>query len=265
MPELPDVEEFRQYVESKALHRPIQTVEVWAPEMLNEVSPRRLCARLKGEQFERTDRHGKFLFMGLSNGYWLVFHFGMTGNLTYYHGKENAPSHSRFRITFKNGYHLAYISLRKLGMIGLIKDPSAFVFRKKLGLDALSPELNSPFLQSQFRNKRTKLKSALMNQRILAGIGNLYADEIMFQVGLHPVKSVGQLNGRDLSALVRTIRRVLRMAIDRHADPDTFPRSWLLPSRYPGGSCPKCRNRLAQTKIPDRTTYFCPTCQSPQI
>jgi len=261
LPELPDVEMIRRYVQATALHQPIRGVEVLAPTMLEGITPSRLGRRLKGQSIEAAERYGKYVFVGLSNGWWLVFHFGMTGDLRYFKDLSHHPSYEPFLIHFSSGSHLVYVSRRKLGMIALIEEPLAFVKWKRLGPDAWESEFTATHLRQWCEGKLRSLKSALLDQHFIAGIGNLYADEILFQAHLHPQAHVGQLRTGTLENVQKTIKRVMKIAIDRRADPAHMPRSWLLPVRGPGGHCPACRHTLSRATISGRTTYFCSTCQ----
>ena len=265
MPELPDVEVLRRYVKATALHQKIEEVEVHSPEMLYGVSARTLRTQLKGNRFEITDRYGKHLFIGLNDGQWLTLHFGMTGSLAYFKILRKVPSYTRLLITFSNGFHLAYDSQRKLGMIGLIKDTSAFVLLKGLGPDALDSDLAVSDLKRLFAGKRASIKSTLMDQRVIAGIGNIYSDEILFQSRIHPEARAGELDNETTKTLLRAIKHVLRIAIDRQADPERLPASWLLTSRQPNGICPKCGTHLARTQLAGRTAYFCMNCQHRKV
>lgn len=261
MPELPDVETFRRYFESTAFGRRVATVRVTAPEMLEGVSPRTLRSRLEHRRFVRTDRHGKFLFAGVDHDGWLVLHFGMTGSLKYFARPDREPGHTRLRIDFTDGSSLAFDDQRKFGCVSLTADVSTFVSKLRLGPDALNDVLDFKALETSLRNRRGALKPMLMNQHVIAGVGNIYADEILFQAGLHPQAKVDRLDQLSLRALYRAMRRVLTRAVRARADADRMPRSYLLRERHPGGRCPKCRRALARLTIGMRTTYYCPKDQ----
>ena len=130
MPELPDVEVFRQYMDSTSLHQKIADVSLKDKSLLGEASSRDLQVRLKDRKFQSTLRHGKYLFAETDEEDWLVLHFGMTGFLKYFKNDEQAPEHIRMLITFNNGYHLAYDCQRKLGLIDLTKDTEKFLEEK---------------------------------------------------------------------------------------------------------------------------------------
>lgn len=261
MPELPDVETFRRYFESTALGRRIAAVQVTAPEMLEDVSPRTLRSRLTHRRFVRTRRHGKFLFAGLDRDGWLVLHFGMTGFLKRYTRPDAAPRHIRLRIDFMDGSHLAFDDQRKFGRIALARDVSAFVDERRLGPDPLESGLDFAAFKALVGRRRGAIKPTLLNQRVIAGIGNIYADEILFQAHLHPVTRLDRLDESSLRDLFRATMRVLTKAVRARADVNRLPRGYLLRNRYAGGRCPKCGRDLARLTIGMRTTYYCPNEQ----
>lgn len=260
MPELPDVETLKRYVDSTSLHHRIKKVDVDAPRMLR-VAPRSLRAALEGREFSETARHGKYLLIRVKGGPWLFLHFGMTGTLEYSKDASERPEHRRLLVHFANGYRLAGIWQRRLGRIGLADDPGAFAVAHELGPDALDPKISLKHLKRMLRERRGTIKAALMDQSFLAGIGNIYSDEILFQSGIRPDVKASDLSDARMSALYRAMRHVLRIAIARQADLDRLPESWLLPHRYKAGKCPRCGSALELKHSSGRTAYFCPRCQ----
>lgn len=262
MPELPDVETFRRYVEATSLHQRIESVEIDAPRMLQGISQAKFSARLIGKSFETTRRHGKYLFVELNSKPWLLLHFGMTGYVKYFKAKSKAPKHTRMLIKFENCYHFACIWQRRLGQIRVLDDPESLIDQKNLGPDALVPGIQLPRFKEMLRTRRGSVKSALMDQHFVAGIGNIYSDEILFQARLHPRCQTRGLAERDVATLHRTLCHVLRVAVERRADPARMPQSWMLPHREAGGPCPRCGEQFATIGLAGRTAYYCPRCQS---
>jgi formamidopyrimidine-DNA glycosylase len=259
MPELPDLEVFKRYVDSTSLHQKIETIEVKNGKVLGGVSAGGLKRGLEGRNFESTRRHGKHLFVELGVGRWLLLHFGMTGGLKYYKEADEEPAHARVLISFRNGYRLAFDDQRLFGKVDLIEDPDGYIQEHKLGLDPL--DLDFPAFRERLEGRSGGIKATLMNQRVFAGIGNIYSDEILFQVRLHPRTSVGRLDEGSLHDLHQQTRRVLRAAIERGADPGGLPESFLLPHRQEGADCPRGNGKVQKTKAAGRTAYYCPTCQ----
>lgn len=266
MPELPDVELFKRHLDAHALGQTIERVTVKDARILAEVSARQLAARLKGSQFATSRRHGKHLLVRLSKGGWLALHFGMTGRLQYFHDMAEEPDYDRVRFDFTNGRHLAYVNLRLLGRVGLTEDADAFIEAEALGPDALDPAFDLAAFQAVLGRHRGKVKSVLMDQGLIAGIGNIYSDEILFQARLHPGARTDGLSASAQKRLFRAIKRVLETAIARGAGSEQFldklPRGYLLPQRDKGGRCPRCGTEIKQVKVSGRTGYFCPNCQA---
>jgi formamidopyrimidine-DNA glycosylase len=261
MPELPDVEVFRRYADATALHKTIREVDVRIPRILEGSSRRSFTRALRGEAFESSRRHGKYLCLNLTNGRWLVMHFGMTGSLQYFMHSDDEPEYTYALFTFANDYSLAYLNPRKLGRLAIYDSVEALIADKDLGPDPLTDGFAFEEFNDVLKGRRGMLKSSLMNQSILAGIGNVYSDEILFQLGWHPRSKVDQLDEEDLHAFYRTLRHVLREAVERQADPAQFPDTWLIPHRSPGASCPRCKGKVQKVRVGGRSGYFCPACQ----
>jgi len=261
MPELPDVENFKRYVDATALYHDIAETAVTAPEMLNNIDLRKLQQGLKGHHFEKTRRHGKLLFIELDDGHTLVLHFGMTGEIRYYKHEDATPRYTRLRLDFDNGYHLAYTSRRKLGEIALIEDVDRFIHDQQLGPDAAAIDFED--FKGQARDRRGTVKGWLMDQQALAGIGNVYSDEILFQAHLHPKTRVAELSDDGLQRLYDTMTQVLETTVAAHADPEQMPADFLLPHRDEGAACPRCNGRVARISVSGRSAYYCPRCQPP--
>lgn len=260
MPELPDVEIFKQYLDATSLHKPIKKVEVNNSKVLSGVSAPQLSQALTSHRFESTRRHGKYLLVQLDNGSWLILHFGMTGYLKYFKDQEQKPDHSRVCFIFDNGFQLAFVCQRLLGKVRLAQDADNFLVEKDLGPDALTVDFSA--FEKLMRGRTAAIKSMLMNQELIAGLGNIYTDEILFQAGLHPGTRVNRLDQDRRKELLQKIKEVLHIAIDSRADPGQMPADFLLPHRHAEGKCPRCQRRLEQSKIAGRTTYYCPHCQA---
>src|SRR4029077_19101022 len=171
-------------LDSTSLHQRITNVDVRDAYVLKCVSARELARRLKGRRFENSHRHGKHLFVRSGDELWLRLHFGMTGWLQYLKRDEEPPKTARVLFSFANNRRLAFDDQRKFGEIEVIKDIDEFLQTRGLGPDALGI---SP---SQFKailgKHRGAVKAILLNQQLIAGIGNLYADEILFRTRMHP-------------------------------------------------------------------------------
>jgi formamidopyrimidine-DNA glycosylase len=258
MPELPDVESFKRYLDATSLHQRIIGVDVRSAYVLKGVSARELARRLKGRCFESSRRHGKHLFVRADGDLWLRLHFGMTGSLQYFK-HEQAPKHTRVLFVFANTHRLAFEDQRKFGEVGLLKEVDEFLKKRALGPDALDISLSQ--FKEIFGKHRGAVKAILLNQKLIAGIGNIYADEILFRVWMHPATEISRLGSKPLTKLFRATRYILEKAIAAKADMNQMPKSWLLPHRGKGGKCPRCGRKLRSAKIGGRTAWFCAHCQ----
>lgn len=260
MPELPDVESLRHYLDSTALHQTVRQVEVKSEKILSGITAPQLQSALQGRCLQSTRRHGKYLLARLNQGPWLVLHFGMTGRLEYFQDRQREPPHTRLLITFDTGYRLAYDCLRQLGRVTLTEDAEGFIAQKGLGPDALA--LDPGTFQERLRRARGPVKAALMNQGLMAGIGNIYSDEILFQAGISPRTRISRLDERAMERLYHSMREVLETAIRCQADAQRMPSSYLILRRHRGGRCPRCGSGLSRVKLSGRTSYYCSECQS---
>jgi formamidopyrimidine-DNA glycosylase len=259
MPELPDVETFKRYLDATWLHRRISGVDVRSAYVLKGVSARELVRRLKGRRFESSRRYGKHLFVRADADFWLRLHFGMTGSLQYFKRMEQAPRHARVLFVFANAHSLAFEDQRKFGEVGLVEDVDEYLRKRGLGPDALDISLSQ--FRKIFGKHRGAVKAILLNQKLIAGIGNIYADEILFHARIHPATEIGRLGEKTLGRLFRTMRYILEKAIETKADVDRMPKSWLLPHRGKDGKCPRCGRQLKSSTIGGRTAWFCAHCQ----
>jgi formamidopyrimidine-DNA glycosylase len=265
MPELPDVELYKRYLDAHALHQTIERVAVNDARILGKLAVRAFTARLTGNRFEATRRHGKHLLVRLRRDGWLTVHFGMTGDLVYFRNEADDPPYDRVRFDFTAGGHLAYVNRRMLGRVGLAEDADAFIRDGELGPDALDPAFDLAVFEKALGGRRRDVKSVLMDQALIAGVGNIYADEILFQARLHPHTPVTSLDDRQRTELFRQLRKVLEKAIACGAGAEQslerLPDDYLLPHRDKQGRCPRCGGPIATLKAAGRTSYYCPRCQ----
>lgn len=265
MPELSDVARFKKYLDATALHQAIRHVVVHDRDVLDDLSARRLRRTLQGRSFKSTSRRGKFLAVELdrkeNEGPWLVMHFGMTGYFDYARESKEPPDHARVTCQFEGGHRLAYACQRKLGLVTLADDMGAFFDSRNLGPDALDEGLDFDAFAERSAGRSGAVKPALMNQQIVAGIGNFYSDEILCQARMHPKRTVDELARGELRGLHRAMRKVLRKAVQRNGQIERLPPSYLLPHREGDGLCPRCEGQLDQVKVSGRTAHFCRRCQ----
>jgi formamidopyrimidine-DNA glycosylase len=259
MPELPDVEHFRAVFARTAEGKTVRSV--WSdPSILRNADPVGVDIAMRGRTFQAPTRHGKWL-LAWTDGPCLLVHFGMTGDLIWSGEAPDRHRHDRLVLMFRQGGELRYRNMRKLGGVWLAHDPEdVAAVLGELGPDALSISKRA-FLQRLSR-RRGAVKAVLMNQRVIAGVGNLLADEILWQARLHPERRVETLSEEELGRLFTQFRRIVRESVRAY---DYLDRKvqWLSHVRgLPGATCPRCGTTLQRTVVGGRTTWFCPRCQT---
>ncbi len=263
MPELPDAVVYRRRLDQGALDRTIANTEVVDPRILDDgLDPPRLDAVLREHTLTETHRHGKHVFAryGPDTG-WLALHFGMTGSVQVV-GDGEPPAYAYVRFHFAEGGHLAFVCPRKFARVRLVDTPEAFVETKDLGPDARRTD-GETFCR-QFDRRRGTIKGRLLDQSVVAGLGNIYADEALYQEGIHPRTTVPELSENDLRGLYDAIQTVLDAAIDADANPTALdPDRFMLPHRYDDERCPKTSVSLQTEQVSGRTAYFSPARQPP--
>ncbi len=261
MPELPDVAVFKKYLDATSLHQRISATECLDERFVKDISRRKLQQRLKGQRLDATVRHGKWLFAPLSDGGAFVMHFGMTGNLDYGSDDGDPPEHTRFVLHLAEGKRLAIISQRMIGRVSWAEDIETVLAEHDVGVDALSDELDAETFAEIVGSRRGAIKSTLMNQSVIAGIGNVYSDEILFQAGVHPAVRANDLDEKTLRKLHRVMTRVLQTATRKGADARDMPRTWLMGNRGDDEPCPRCGGEIEDITVSGRRGWYCPRCQ----
>lgn len=193
-----------------------------------------------------------------------MFHFGMTGDL---HSGELSPNdsnsvfhpHDRIIFHFSSQQYLAYSSQRKFGRVELWPSIQECIAKRKLGEDAL--EITPEALFAATKSSIRPIKTLLLDQKKIAGVGNLYADETLFQSGIHPLTKGSQLSSTQCLTIHQRLQEILHIAIGDKAYYGKFPHEFFIQARKPQGQCPQCNSLLGHQKIGQRTTYFCPQCQ----
>jgi formamidopyrimidine-DNA glycosylase len=259
MPELPEVELYCRYFATHALQQTIKRARVLDERILGDIRKEKFASALRGRIFVSVRRHGKHLFaQATDNGQpstWLHLHFGMTGDLAYY--QDDDPRFARVVFDFDNGSHLAFEDMRLFGVVDLAADPDAFIAEHRLGPDPLDPSFTLRKFRALVAPRRGAAKSLLMSQDIIAGIGNLYADETLFQTAIHPRRPADQLSDAEVKEIHATMRRILREVIARKARGAGYPPRYLIHHREEGDRCPRCGGAICRSVVFGRTTYFC--------
>jgi len=270
MPELPEVETYRRFINETCLHQPIAEVTVQDPRRQLQLDLDEFRQALIGSQFTGTERLGKQLFLLTDRSTIVTLHFGMTGDVAYYRDETDTPRFARAVFRFQNSFHFAFVDSRKFGRLGLTESVAEFKQRKKLGPDALT--LTTEELTQGLAKKKSAIKPLLLDQRIAPGIGNWIADEVLFQARLHPERPAPTLTPAEVERLAAATRQVLETAVRAEAIYRDFPAHYLIHAREwdtaPASetgqthlNCPCCQTLIQKKYVGGRATYYCPNCQ----
>lgn len=258
MPELPDVEGFRRTLASCAEGRRVERVEVADPGVLHGVTPQRLRKDLEGRRFAEPRRHGKWL-IAPTDGPTLLLHFGMTGRLVCGAATDPPGRFERVALTLDDGRRLGYEDQRKLRGIWVAPtDADIGPILGEQGPDALS--LSRSDFDELLKGRRGGIKATLTDQSVIAGLGNLLGDEILWRARIPPRRATSALTNDERERLYNSMREVLRASVRAERVPDRP--GWLTGRRDdPDPHCPRCGHPLRRTRVAGRTSVWCPHCQ----
>lgn len=283
MPELPEVETIKNDLESKIKSKTIANIEILSDKLIN-VPPKNFIKTVKGTTITNISRRAKILIVTLSNNFALLMHLKLTGQLLYESRIKNHElriilkdpryKHTRCVFFFKEGGALIFNDMRGFGYIKLMPQDKieSMIGAEKLGPEPLSPD----FTLEKFKNillkyPRRKIKQMLMDQEIIAGIGNIYSDEICFYAKVLPTKQVKDLSEKQIKNLYKGIRTILPLAIklrgssiDTYVDASgkkgSFAKVMKVYGRE-GEKCFGCPGKVKRIKLGGRSAHFCPSCQ----
>ena len=269
MPELPEVESVRRAIAPALEGRTLVEVEIDDPRLTRPFDPLEVAAELRGERVTRIDRRGKYLIVRFDSGRALLIHLRMTGTLL----REPAgATHVRACITLDDGTRIAYRDVRRFGT-WLLLEPGELdpYLATRLGEEPLLPGFTAKRLGESLAGRRAPLKAALLDQRTLAGLGNIYVDEALWYARLLPLREAGTLAPDELRRLHRAIRKALELGVARQGStlstyrlPDgssgTMQREFRAYGRT-GEPCDRCGTELSKTRVGGRSTWYCPRCQ----
>jgi formamidopyrimidine-DNA glycosylase len=271
MPELPEVETIVRWLAPRLEGAELGPVRLLFPPLLRRPSGPGLAV-LEGKRVLRVCRRGKMILITCEGGWTLVFHLKMTGQLLLAKSADPVDKHTRLLISLAGcGLELRFRDVRKFGFLCCLGPESSASAPE---LDRLGPEpleTGRAAFASLFRGRKGRIKSLLLDQRIAAGIGNIYADEILFRARIHPMTPAGALGDAELETLRKSMRAVLRRAIARkgstirdYKSPDGEPGDFQsLHKVYgrEGKACRACGSQVRRIRIGGRSTFFCPNCQ----
>ena len=270
MPELPEVETVRSILLPYIVGQKIMTTTISLPKVVANLQPNIFSDKLQGQTITQFTRRGKFLTLHLDSGASVVIHFRMTGTLTVENAQTPLEKHTNLRLTFANGQELRYVDARGFGHWWYF-EPGV---QDTSGQQLLGPEPDAvtfAYLQQKLTKRQAPLKSLLLDQHIIAGIGNIYADEICFRTQIKPTRPGNTLTTAELKRLVTAIPQVIHEFIHIHRVPfsdfinskgKSYQKSTnrLVYGRA-GKPCQKCGHPLIGTRIGQRSSVFCEHCQ----
>jgi formamidopyrimidine-DNA glycosylase len=267
MPELPDLELIRDFLQQNIRDVPIREVEVLEPLVLR-CSAQGLVQDLVEKTFTEIRRRGKFLVFDLDGDAHLIFHLMLVGRFQYCGVSEKPRAGLCLRLVFSNGHDLRYYDRKRMGRVYWIQgsDYSSIPQFAQQGPEATDPTRDFENFRKRIRRHPGMIKNILTNQRFLAGIGNAYADEILFAAGILPFRRRTSLTPEELIKLHHAIKRVLSWAKKelRHrvgADIYQEGRGFLKVHGKGGQACPVCGGKISEVKANRRRTNFCRVCQ----
>ena len=271
MPELPEVETIRLTLLPKLVGRKICSGEILHEKMVLGNTPVEFLSWISERTITALRRRGKYLLLELSEGLIVGVHLRMTGRLSV--EKTDCPiaKATYFRLLLDNGTELRFNDQRKFGKVFVFEKGNPPAALKKIGPEPLSPEFTVSVMQKQFGRRKLAVKKALLNQEIIAGIGNIYADEALFVAEIHPARPVNSLTEIEVDALFQAVRQVLREGIENrgttfrdYRDGEGRLGSYQNKLRVygqKGKKCPKCGGQIVKMNFGGRGTHFCPLCQ----
>ncbi len=270
MPELPEVESVRRAIAPALEGRTLVDVEIDDPRLTRPLDPVEVAAELRGERVARVDRRGKYLIVRFESGRALLIHLRMTGSLRA--DALDGDPHRRALLALDDSTSVAYKDVRRFGTWLLLElDELDPYLAARLGEEPLLPAFTAKRLGESLAGRRAPLKAALLDQRTLAGLGNIYVDEALWYARLQPLREAGTLEPDELRRLHRAIRKALELGVARQGStlstyrlPDgssgTMQREFKAYGRT-GEPCDRCGTELSKTRIGGRSTWYCPRCQ----
>lgn len=276
MPELPEVETTARDLRQRIVGLRVRQVGgVDWPRMVPNASEAELQAVLAGLQVTSIDRKGKYVLIEFEQDRWLSIHRKMSGNLLLRTADVAREAHTHLEIDFDNGTVLRFVDPRKFGRVNLFRSREELgdFLAERLGPDSLV-DLDERLLAAKIRGRRGRIKSLLLNQAFLAGIGNLYADEALWEARIHPARAADSLSKAEVRRLARAIKQVLVLGIERrgtsfsasYRDADGAPgenQEFLNVYGRAGQPCPRCGTPISRIVQAGRSSYFCPKDQRP--
>lgn len=269
MPELPEVETYRRELAPELHQRSVLAAKVFWPRIIADPSAPLFEKAIIGEQFQNFGRRGKYLLLRLQSGKCLIVHLRMTGEIHIHPASVHPDKHTHVTLTLDDDRVLHYRDQRKFGRLWLVDDPEEVLFR--LGPEPLEADFTPAILGDGIKGRKAAIKALLLNQAIVAGVGNIYADEALFRSKIDPRKAGGKLKKSEITALHAEIQTVLEMGIEKRGSSlQNYVRLGGMTGnaqdehqvfRKTGQPCPVCATPIKRVVVAQRSTHYCPKCQ----
>jgi len=273
MPELPEVETIKRTLDNNITGLTITGVTITMPKIIREPSPEEFSTRITGSEITRLGRRGKYLLVHLTGDQVLIIHLRMTGRLVYSGPGEPPAKHTHVVFSLSDGHELHFNDMRQFGRLELAEQQALNQVKglKDLGPEPLQREFTRSFLRRELKRKRVRIKSLLLDQTFIAGLGNIYADEALHRAHLNPKRVANSLSPREVANLYHAINEVLKEGIENrgtsfrdYVDGDGRKGNYqelLRVYNREGNPCPHCGTAITRIKVNGRSSYFCPACQ----
>ena len=276
MPELPEVQTVvRDLEKSGLIGREISGARIFWPRTVSGLSPKTFCRQIKGKQVSAIWRRAKFIVFDLSQGFHLLVHLRMTGRFLLTSAPRARTRHEHVVLNFGPDLQLRFHDTRKFGRFYLLKNPDEILGR--LGVEPLHPDFTMDVFREMLLSRKRKLKPLLLDQTVIAGIGNIYADEALWEAEIHPERVSSSLDSSEMGKLFKAIPKVLRQGLKNMgttlgdgktnfysiAGYNGRNRMQLKVFRRAGRSCARCRTTIRRMVVGQRGTFVCPRCQRP--
>ena len=274
MPELPEVETIRRTLQAKVLNRPIRAIEVHYQRLLQNCTELELAQALQSRSFVELDRRGKYLICCLDSGSRMVLHLRMTGRLVAAPNGCPLEKHTSLQIHLDRDLEVRLVDQRKFATLHLLQEPGYGPIKglATMGQEPLDSGFTPEYLREQFRGRSASIKSVILDQRRIGGLGNIYADESLYRAGIFPGKPAGSLTLREIERLHCSIQTVIQEGITYRGT--TF-RDYVDGDGHRGGfqerlqvygregqTCNSCGQSICRMKLAGRSSFYCSHCQT---
>ena len=272
MPELPEVETVRKGLEHLVTNKKIKEVQVFWPRIIESPEVETFKMDLVGETIEKMNRRGKYLIFKLTH-FDMVSHLRMEGKFEYHQSDDLIEKHTHVIFKFDDNTELRYLDVRKFGRFVLLDKNQSPMYKglQKLGPEPIPSDFKLPLFTQQLTTKKKAIKPLLLDQTLVTGLGNIYVDEALFRSQIHPEQEANTLTRQEIQKLHQEIISVLGEAVEAGGttirtyqnalgDAGKFQVSLKVYGQT-GKPCPRCGKEIVKTKVAQRGTHFCPSCQ----